>query len=173
MRIAHASANAVLLMRARRHALISNQCRQGQGRAHDNNRGRDLGTAVFEAIQSSRSFQDLLKDAVPSRWSWAASIPSSTPARANSAITDSASPASAGISPFTFPPAAVTARLAVEAASPLGWERWTGLHGTTIGIDRFGASAPGATVFKEYGFTVENVVAEALALVGRRPEVQP
>ena len=70
-------------------------------------------------------------------------------------------------------PAAVTARLAVEAASPLGWERWTGLHGTTIGIDRFGASAPGATVFKEYGFTVEHVVAEALALVGRRPEAQP
>ena len=40
-------------------------------------------------------------------------------------------------------PAAVTARLAVEAASPLGWERWTGLDGAIIGIDRFGASAPG------------------------------
>jgi transketolase len=66
-------------------------------------------------------------------------------------------------------PAAVTGRLAVEAASPLGWERWTGLGGAIIGIDRFGASAPGATVFREYGFTVEHVVDEALALVGRRP----
>jgi transketolase len=67
-------------------------------------------------------------------------------------------------------PAEVTARLAVEAGSPLGWERWTGLRGAIIGIDRFGASAPGATVFREYGFTVEHVVDEALALVGRRPE---
>jgi len=67
-------------------------------------------------------------------------------------------------------PSAVTARLAVEAASPLGWERWTGLGGAIIGIDRFGASAPGATVSKEYGFTVDHVVAEALALVGRKPD---
>jgi len=66
-------------------------------------------------------------------------------------------------------PAEVTGRLAVEAASPLGWERWTGLGGAIIGIDRFGASAPGATVFREYGFTVEHVVDEALALVSRRP----
>jgi transketolase len=65
-------------------------------------------------------------------------------------------------------PSSVTARLAVEAASPLGWERWTGLRGALIGIDRFGASAPGATLFKEYGFTVEHVVDEALALAGRR-----
>ena len=67
-------------------------------------------------------------------------------------------------------PSAVTARLAVEAASPLGWERWTGLGGGIIGIDRFGASAPGATLFKEYGFTVEHVVERALALVGQRPD---
>jgi transketolase len=65
-------------------------------------------------------------------------------------------------------PKAVTARLAVEAASPLGWERWTGLGGAVIGVERFGASAPGATVFKEYGFTVDHVVAQALALAGRR-----
>ena len=67
-------------------------------------------------------------------------------------------------------PAEVTARVAVEAGSPLGWERWAGIHGSIIGIDRFGASAPGATVFREYGFTVEHVVDEALALVGRRSE---
>lgn len=67
-------------------------------------------------------------------------------------------------------PATVTARLAVEAASPLGWECWTGLRGAIIGIDRFGASAPGPTVFKEYGFTVDHVVEQALALARRRPE---
>lgn len=67
-------------------------------------------------------------------------------------------------------PTEVTARLAVEAASPLGWERWAGLRGAIIGIDRFGASAPGTTVFKEYGFTIDHVVDQALALVGQRPE---
>jgi transketolase len=66
-------------------------------------------------------------------------------------------------------PVAVTARLAVEAASSFGWERWTGLGGAVIGIDRFGASAPGVTVFEEYGFSVKHVVEQALALMGRRP----
>jgi transketolase len=64
-------------------------------------------------------------------------------------------------------PTAVMARLAVEAASPFGWERWTGLRGAVLGIDRFGASAPGPTLFQEYGFTVRNVVDQALALVDR------
>ena len=67
-------------------------------------------------------------------------------------------------------PQAVTARLAVEAGSPLGWERWTGLSGAIIAIDRFGASAPGATVFEEYGFSVEHVVEQALALARREPD---
>jgi transketolase len=61
-------------------------------------------------------------------------------------------------------PAHLTARLSVEAASPLGWERWTGSHGAIIGLDRFGASAPGDVVFKELGFTVDHVVERALAL---------
>jgi transketolase len=65
-------------------------------------------------------------------------------------------------------PSAVRARLAVEGGSPLGWERFTGLEGATLTIDRFGASAPGATLFKEYGFTVEHVVERALALTARR-----
>jgi len=65
-------------------------------------------------------------------------------------------------------PRSVTARLAVEAASPLGWERWTGAAGAVLGIDRFGASAPGATVLKEYGFTVDRIVERALA--GRPPK---
>jgi transketolase len=63
-------------------------------------------------------------------------------------------------------PGAVTARLAVEAGSPLGWERWTGSHGAIIGLDRFGASAPGDTVIRELGFSVDAVVDRALALVG-------
>jgi transketolase len=63
-------------------------------------------------------------------------------------------------------PRAVTARLAVEAARSFGWERWVGSHGDVLSIDRFGASAPGETVMKEYGFTVDNVVARALALLG-------
>ena len=67
-------------------------------------------------------------------------------------------------------PAAVTARLAIEAASPFGWERWTGLQGAILGIDHFGASAPGPLLFKELGFTAEHVARHALALVGRSSE---
>jgi transketolase len=62
-------------------------------------------------------------------------------------------------------PRAVKARLAVEAARSFGWERWVGSDGDVVSVDRFGASAPGGTVLKEYGFTVDNVVARALALV--------
>ena len=69
-------------------------------------------------------------------------------------------------------PRAVMARLAVEAASPFGWERWTGIEGAIIGIDRFGASAPSSTLFKEYGFTVEHVVEQALALARQRSEMK-
>lgn len=55
-------------------------------------------------------------------------------------------------------PKAVTKRLAIEAASPFGWERYVGTEGTTITIDHFGASAPGNKILEEFGFTVENVV---------------
>jgi transketolase len=66
-------------------------------------------------------------------------------------------------------PRAVTARLAVEAARSFGWERWVGLDGAILSVDRFGASAPGDVVMREYGFTVDQVVARALALLeGRR-----
>jgi transketolase len=64
-------------------------------------------------------------------------------------------------------PRAVKARRAVEAASPLGWERWTGLDGAVIGLDRFGASAPGATLFEQLGFTVQHIVDRALSLMHR------
>jgi transketolase len=59
----------------------------------------------------------------------------------------------------------VKARLAVEMGSPLGWERYTGDGGKVLGINQFGASAPGDRIIKEYGFTVENVVAEAEKLL--------
>ncbi|MUT68078.1 transketolase [Paenibacillus sp. NEAU-GSW1] len=59
----------------------------------------------------------------------------------------------------------VKARVAVEMAHPFGWERYVGDQGTIIGIDRFGASAPGDRVIKEYGFTVENVVAKVKSVL--------
>lgn len=62
-------------------------------------------------------------------------------------------------------PPLVKNRLAVEAGSPFGWERWTGDKGRIIGIDKFGASAPGDIVMHEYGFSVANVIKEALALI--------
>ncbi|GAB6933913.1 transketolase [Calditerricola satsumensis] len=64
-------------------------------------------------------------------------------------------------------PPEVTARVAVEAAHPMGWERYVGDRGTVIGIDRFGASAPGSRVMKEYGFTADNVVAAVKRVLGR------
>lgn len=58
-------------------------------------------------------------------------------------------------------PPAVTARVAVEAASPFGWAEWVGTAGIVIGLDRFGASAPADVLYRELGFTVERVVAAA------------
>ncbi|ALS00640.1 transketolase [Enterococcus silesiacus] len=57
-------------------------------------------------------------------------------------------------------PKDVTKRVAIEAASPFGWERYVGTAGTTVTINHFGASAPGDLVLKEFGFTVENVVSK-------------
>ncbi len=54
-------------------------------------------------------------------------------------------------------PAAVTARVAVEAAVSDAWYKYVGLNGKVIGMDRFGESAPAGQLFKEFGFTVENV----------------
>jgi transketolase len=68
-------------------------------------------------------------------------------------------------------PPAVRARVSIEAASPFGWERFVGLDGAIIGVNRFGASAPGPTVMKEYGFTVEHVVAVAKSLYDKTRNV--
>lgn len=62
-------------------------------------------------------------------------------------------------------PKAHTKRVAIEMANPLGWERYTGFEGKIIGIDTFGASAPGNKVMEEFGFTVENVVETAKNLL--------
>jgi transketolase len=62
-------------------------------------------------------------------------------------------------------PPSIKARLAIEAASPKGWRDYVGMEGDTIAINRFGASAPGPVVMEKLGFTVENVVNHALALI--------
>jgi transketolase len=67
---------------------------------------------------------------------------------------------------FVLPPA-VRRRLAVEAALPLGWHRYVGDGGDVLGIERFGASAPGNVVMEKFGFTVDHVVARAQALLGK------
>ena len=55
-------------------------------------------------------------------------------------------------------PAALRARVAIEAGVSLGWDRWSGTDGAIIAMDRFGASAPAPTLFKEFGFTPERIV---------------
>ncbi len=62
-------------------------------------------------------------------------------------------------------PPGVEKRLAVEAGSSFGWSRYVGLSGDVIGIDRYGASAPGATNMEEFGFTSSNVEQRARALL--------
>jgi len=62
-------------------------------------------------------------------------------------------------------PPAIFARLAVEAASPFGWREYVGERGQVLGIERFGASAPGGVLFEKYGFTPENIAARAAALL--------
>ena len=68
-------------------------------------------------------------------------------------------------------PPSVRARLAVEAGSPQGWRRYVGDEGDVIGLDHFGASAPGKTVISEFGFTVENVITRALNLLEGKGKV--
>jgi transketolase len=64
-------------------------------------------------------------------------------------------------------PPSVRARVSVEAASPLGWERYAGPEGEIIGVRRFGASAPGAVVMREFGFTAEHVANAAKTVLAR------
>jgi transketolase len=64
-------------------------------------------------------------------------------------------------------PQTVKKRLAIEMGVSFGWERYTGDEGSVLGIDRFGASAPGEIVMKEYGFSKENVVARVKSLLNK------
>ena len=64
-------------------------------------------------------------------------------------------------------PESVTARVSVEKGSTLGWARYVGTEGQSIGMDTFGASAPLQELLKKFGFTVENVVAAARSQVAR------
>jgi transketolase len=64
-------------------------------------------------------------------------------------------------------PPNVSARVSIEAGVTLGWDRYIGLGGTAIGINHFGASAPFATIYKEFGLTAERVAEEARKLLSR------
>jgi transketolase len=64
-------------------------------------------------------------------------------------------------------PPRTTKRLAVEPGASMSWWKWVGSGGDVLGLDRFGASAPGTKVLQELGFTVENIVARAGALLER------
>jgi len=66
-------------------------------------------------------------------------------------------------------PPSTAARVSVEAASTFGWARWTGTWGRTVGIDRFGESAPGGTVMEQLGMTPEVVAAAARASLAAAP----
>jgi transketolase len=58
----------------------------------------------------------------------------------------------------------------IEAASTMGWHRWAGDEGVVIGLERFGASAPGPEVLEHLGFTAQSVTAAALRVLGRSAE---
>ena len=68
-------------------------------------------------------------------------------------------------------PKKVTARIAVEAAASLGWERYVGSAGKIIAIDHYGASAPAKVIFEKFGFTVENVLAQAKSILPKKKVV--
>ncbi len=65
-------------------------------------------------------------------------------------------------------PPEIRARISIEAGTPLGWERYVGLDGIAIGINRFGASAPGNTVYEKLGITAAHVVDEAGRLAHKK-----
>jgi transketolase len=66
-------------------------------------------------------------------------------------------------------PPSVRARVSIEAASSFGWERYVGADGAIIGVDRFGASAPGPSLMHQFGFTPEHVAETAKTIVQRMP----
>ncbi len=67
-------------------------------------------------------------------------------------------------------PRSIKKRVTIEAASPIGWHKWAGDEGVVIGVERFGASAPGQDVFNHLGFTADHVAAAALRVLGGNSE---
>jgi transketolase len=65
-------------------------------------------------------------------------------------------------------PPTTRARLVVEAGVTQGWQKYVGDGGDVIGVDRFGASAPGEVVMREYGFTADNIYERAIQLINRK-----
>lgn len=66
-------------------------------------------------------------------------------------------------------PSDIEIRVAIEAGSSFGWERYVGDKGAVIGIDHFGASAPAGVLYEKFGITAGNLVDRVLQLLGRRP----
>ena len=64
-------------------------------------------------------------------------------------------------------PSGVRARVAIEAATPMGWERYAGSEGATLGISHFGASAPAGVIYEQFGLTAQHMADEAESLVKR------
>ncbi|HEX5422351.1 MAG TPA: hypothetical protein VFW94_02290, partial [Candidatus Acidoferrales bacterium] len=65
-------------------------------------------------------------------------------------------------------PARFALRIAIEAGSPLGWERYVGREGVVIGMTRFGASAPYKILAEKFGFTKAHVIEKAHELLGKQ-----
>ncbi len=63
-------------------------------------------------------------------------------------------------------PPQITARVSIEAGATFGWERWIGPQGVAIGLDRFGASAPGQVNYEQLGFTTERIVRTVRTMLG-------
>lgn len=72
----------------------------------------------------------------------------------------------------TVLPKNIKKRVTVEAAASFGWQRWAGDEGIIIGVDHYGASAPGDEIMKHFGFTAEHVTSAALRLLGRETEAE-
>jgi transketolase len=69
-------------------------------------------------------------------------------------------------------PSGIRARVSIEAATPLGWERYVGLEGIAIGVPDFGVSAPGKVIYERFGLTAQHVAEEASQLLhGQRKEM--
>ena len=65
------------------------------------------------------------------------------------------------------------ARVSIEAAASFGWERYVGRDGASVGVERFGASAPGPVAMREFGFTPEHVMATVRTVMARARSDRP